>query len=133
MRVARRVLVHNRNDAVGIRQNASNDCPVHEIRRGFDGVGALRFTSRDTALEEGHMNARILRSAIGLTLLACPLDAAEAIKSERLDFRFGGKRMSGVLDLPADRSPSGIVVFVHRLGARPASDAFCHDRAAVRS
>jgi alpha/beta superfamily hydrolase len=34
------------------------------------------------------------------------------MKTESLDFRFNGKRMSGTLDLPADRPPSAIVVFV---------------------
>ena len=58
------------------------------------------------------MNARTLLTAIGLTLLACRLCAAEPLKTENLDFRFNGKRLSGTLDLPADRPPSGIVVFV---------------------
>ena len=58
------------------------------------------------------MNERSLPAAIGLTLLACQLYAAEPMKTESLDFRFNGKRMSGTLDLPADRPPSAIVVFV---------------------
>lgn len=58
------------------------------------------------------MNGRSLLTAIGLTLLACQLHAAEPMKSESLDFQFDGKRLSGVLDLPADRPPSAIVVFV---------------------
>jgi pimeloyl-ACP methyl ester carboxylesterase len=34
------------------------------------------------------------------------------MKTESLDFQFNGKRMSGTLDLPADRAASAIVVFV---------------------
>ena len=55
---------------------------------------------------------RRLSAAIALALLACPLYAAAPMKTESFDFRFNGRRMSGTLDLPADRSPSGIVVFV---------------------
>lgn len=55
---------------------------------------------------------RNLPEAIALILLACQLQAAEPTKSETLDFRFNGKRLSGVLDVPADRPSSGIVVFV---------------------
>jgi hypothetical protein len=55
---------------------------------------------------------RSLPAAIVLTLLACPLYPAEPMKTEGLDFQFNGKRMSGTLDLPADRPPSAIVVFV---------------------
>ena len=51
-------------------------------------------------------------AAIGLTLLACQLYASEPMKTESLDFQFAGKRLSGTLDLPADRPPSAIVVFV---------------------
>ena len=51
-------------------------------------------------------------AALGLILLACRLHAAEPMKTERLDFQFDGKRLSGTLDLPADRLPSAIVVFV---------------------
>jgi hypothetical protein len=58
------------------------------------------------------MNGRRLPAAIGLTLLAGQLYAAEPMKTESFDFRFDGKRMSGTLDLPADRPPSAIVVFV---------------------
>jgi uncharacterized protein len=56
---------------------------------------------------------RILLAAVGLTLLAGGvLDAAGPMKTESLDFPFEGKRLSGVLDLPGDRPPSAIVVFV---------------------
>ena len=43
---------------------------------------------------------------------ARPASAAEPMKTESLDFQFNGKRLSGTLDLPADRPPSAIVVFV---------------------
>ena len=56
--------------------------------------------------------ARTLPAAIGLTLLACQLYAAEPMKTQSLDFQSDGKRLSGTLDLPADRPPSAIVVFV---------------------
>ena len=57
-----------------------------------------------------------LLAALGLLLLLPHLQAGESIGSERLDFAFEGRRLSGVLDRPAGRPASGIVILVHGHG-----------------
>ena len=62
------------------------------------------------------MNDRRFSLTIGVLLLACHARAALPMKTKALDFTFDGKRLSGVLDLPATTQPSAIVIFVHGHG-----------------